>query len=86
MVIFLTSVVARIQAFDRDGAVATSINMLVKLGPETLKPNLRWHANCTALVVNHEIASMFKIMPNTVCQFSLAEILLMAAMNQVEAR
>ena len=29
---------------------------------------------------------MFKVMPKTVHQFSLAEILLMAAMNRVEAR
>jgi hypothetical protein len=29
---------------------------------------------------------MFKIMPNTVHRFSLAEILLMAAMNEIEAK
>jgi hypothetical protein len=47
--------------------------------------NADWHPMCSVKGVNHSVASMFKITHNTVFRFSLAEILLMAAMNQLEA-
>jgi len=45
-----------------------------------------WQAICTGLNVDRKLLSMFKISQKTVRRFSLAEVLLMVAINQVDKR
>ncbi len=45
-----------------------------------------WQTNCNTSGVYRDEALMFKITQNTVNSFTLSEILLMAAMNEIEAK
>jgi hypothetical protein len=45
-----------------------------------------WQTNCNICGVYQDEALMFKITQNTINGFTLAEILLMAAMNEIEAK
>ena len=45
-----------------------------------------WQTNCNVSGVHQDEVLMFKITQNTIKGFTLAEILLMAAMNEIEAR
>jgi hypothetical protein len=45
-----------------------------------------WQTNCNISRVHHDEVLMFKITQNTINGFTLAEILLMAAMNEIEAK
>jgi len=45
-----------------------------------------WQTNCNTSSVYRDEAFMFKITQNTINGFTLAEILLMAAMNEIEAK
>lgn len=51
-----------------------------------LSRNSGWQVICTIEGVHRDVVVMFKITHNTIHRFSLAEILLMAAMNQMEAK
>jgi len=45
-----------------------------------------WQTNCNFSGVHQDEVLMFKITQNTIKGFTLAEILLMAAMNEIEAK
>jgi hypothetical protein len=45
-----------------------------------------WQTNCNIPGVHQDEVLMFKITQNTIKGFTLAEILLMAAMNEIEAK
>ena len=45
-----------------------------------------WQTNCKISGVHQDEVLMFKITQNTIKAFTLAEILLMAAMNEIEAK
>jgi hypothetical protein len=45
-----------------------------------------WQTNCNISGVYQDEVLMFKITKNTINGFTLAEILLMAAMNEIEAK
>jgi hypothetical protein len=45
-----------------------------------------WQTNCNISGVYQDEVLMFKITQNTIKGFTLAEILLMAAMNEIEAK
>jgi hypothetical protein len=45
-----------------------------------------WQTNCDISGVYQDEVHMFKITQNTINGFTLAEILLMAAMNEIEAK
>lgn len=45
-----------------------------------------WQTNCNMSGVYQDEVLMFKITQNTIMSFTLAEILLMAAINELEAK
>jgi hypothetical protein len=45
-----------------------------------------WQTNCNISGVHQDEVLMFKITQNTIKGFTLAEILLMAAINEIEAK
>jgi len=51
-----------------------------------LVPIADWQTNCSISGVYQDEVPMFKITQNTINGFTLAEILLMAAMNGLEAK
>jgi hypothetical protein len=53
---------------------------------EALSRNADWHAVCASWAFITIASVMFKITQNTLRGFTLAEVLLMAAMNQLEAK
>ncbi len=60
--------------------------MVVAQECEALSRNADWHAICSVLGVIRIASVMFKITHNALRYFTFAEILLMAAINQVEAK
>jgi hypothetical protein len=53
---------------------------------EALNKNSDWQAICSACNVNRDLVTMFKITQNSLHYFTLAELLLMAAINQRETK
>ena len=51
-----------------------------------LRSNADWHTTCNVIDAHQDEMLMFKITQNTIKAFTLAEILLMAAMNEIEAK
>lgn len=82
----ITPKAALIQAFDRNRAGLAAFRGSRQCTSRELGPRVNWHAICSVHDVHQQMAVMFKITHNTVHRFSLAEILLMVAINQMEAK
>ena len=62
-----------------------TLDWVTALQREALSDKSEWQAICTIYSV-HQVVVMFKITHITIRRFSLAEILLMVVINQMEAK
>ncbi len=77
---------ARIEALTAAGHAAWHAKLVTSSQLQSLRQDADWRASCTPYGAHEDGADMFKITQNTVHRFSLGEILLMAAMNEIEAQ
>ena len=61
-------------------------DLVTSSGCWALRSIADWQTNCNVSGVHQDEVLMFKITQNTIKGFTLAEILLMAAMNEIEAK
>ena len=71
---------------DRKRAVEVTQDLVTSSRCWALRSIADWQTICNTSGVYRDEALMFKITQNTINGFTLAEILLMAAMNEMEAK
>jgi hypothetical protein len=71
---------------DRKRADEVTKDLVTSMQCWALRSIADWQTNCNNSGVYRDEALMFKITQNTINGFTLAEILLMAAMNEIETK